>query len=115
MEKNINLGINDVGLQNLSYDFLTIADNISIIFDKIEQNMAKLEEYLKCEATKDLNEKIETIKKNFPIIKKNIISYSDDMILLNQKMAIGSKDLVNIVRNHEQEIENKQKEVEQWH
>ena len=112
MEKYISLGINDVGLQNLSYDFLTIADNVSVIFDKIEQNMEKLEEHLKCEATKDLNEKIETIKKIFPVIKRNIISYSDDMVLLNQKMSVGSKDLVNIVRNREQEIKNKQKEVE---
>ena len=110
-EDNINLGINESGLSNLTADFMTIADNVSLILDEIDQKFATLDEYLKCEATKDIKQKYKSIKDNYTIIKNNIISYSDDMAILNQKMAEGSKYIVNIVNAEEENIKNKQKEV----
>ncbi len=98
--ENIHLEVNEYGLEQLSMDFLTISDNISIILDQIDEKFQTLKDYLKCDSMDEITNKYENIKNNFTIIKDNVISYSDDMVILNRKTSIeGAQRLTNIINN----------------
>jgi len=104
---DITLAIKSGGLEQLTIDFLSIADNISIIFDKLDEKFNTLEEYLKCESMTDIKQKYNTLKANYSIIKENTISYSDDISILNKKMSEGEVYLTNIVNTGTENVNSK--------
>ncbi len=112
-EQEINLAINSEGLEKLALDFMTSADNLSILFDKLDEKFETLESYLECDALEVIKEKYQSLKDNYSIIKKNAISYSDDMSILNRKMAEGDRELTNIANQGKGTVEDMKSKVKE--
>lgn len=112
MTDNIKLTIKESEIEELVVEITNIADEISIIFDGIDNSVDTIKEYLSCEANKNIENKYQEIRKNYQVIKNNIISYSSDLVSLNAKMHDGEKYLINKFNAKTAEINAKKKEVD---
>lgn len=112
MTDNIKLTIKESEIEELVVEIINIADEISIIFDGIDTSVDTIKEYLLCGANKNIANKYQEIRKNYQIIKNNIISYSADLVSLNTKMHDGEKYLINKFNAKTAEINAKKKEVD---
>lgn len=111
MSNDVKLAIKEDGIANLIVEITDIADEISIIFDEIDDSVSKIKEYLSCSANADIDTKYEEIRKNYQIIKNNVISYSNDLVSLNVKMHDGEIQMKNLFNVKTSEITDKIKEV----
>lgn len=97
-------GINDEELNSLSLEVLDRADMISEIFDKIDACMERLPACYQGEPCKRLLERYGALKSSYPIIKGNIVSYSDDFITLINKMHENDKYLSGLFQGYTNDI-----------
>ena len=110
-DTDFNLAIEENKIETLTLELINIADNLSIIFDQIDEKFDTLQEHLKCEAMGTIKEKYQSLKANYSIIKSNAISYSEDMRILNEKMKAGQKYLSSEIESRVSEL-NSIKELE---
>ncbi len=104
-------GINEDELSSLSLEVLDYADRISEIFDKIDACMNKLPNHYQGSPCSKLIDYYNNLKIYYPVIKNNIISYSDDFIALIKKMQDNDKTLVTLFQNYTDETKNKIKSI----
>lgn len=104
-------GINEDELSLLSLEILDYSDRISEIFDRIDSCMERLPNYyqgLPCEKLMQYYKELTTY---YPIIKDNIVSYSDDLIALIKKMKENDKFLTTLFQNYTDDTKNKMKSI----
>lgn len=111
MNDNIELAINRPQVEETAIEIINISDSVSLIFDKIDEQIASLDNHFKCNGMIDLTQTYNQIKNNYAIIKANIISYSEDLISLNRKMDEGEKYLVSKFNEKEEDFSKKKEEV----
>ena len=89
-------GINEDELGSLAMEILDYSERIADIFNKIDDNMETLGNYYKSPSYKELMNNYKNFSKNYEVLRKNVNSYSDDLINLIKKMRENDKYLANL-------------------
>jgi hypothetical protein len=78
-------GINDTKLKNKSQEIIKCAEEASKKLQEIELLVKDSNAFFRGDIYNAIEEKIDTMSLTFPIVKDNIISYSEDLInVINQ-------------------------------
>ena len=104
-------GINEDALRELCMEILDYNERLIEIFDKIDNCVEDLQMYFKCSSYDTFKNVYGELRSNYQVIKDNINSYSDDLILLIQRMHENEKYLVHIFENLTEEYLLKAKEM----
>ena len=110
--ENIVVGINHEELSNLCLEIIDYADDTSEIFDKMNNCIDKLSSYCDGDHINKIMSNYRQLSVYFPIIKDNIVSYSDDLIALIKKMQENDKYLSTLFQNYSDEIVSKTRSIE---
>lgn len=105
------VGINEDEVGNLSIEILDYADNISELFNKIDLCMDRLPNYYKGDACSSILQYYRDLAAYYPIIKNNIVSYSDDLIELVKKVQDGDKEITKLFQEFTDDTKNKNKYI----
>lgn len=108
---NVVAGINEEELGNLSMEILNYADDISDIFSRIDSCISKLPSSYDCDVKTKIMNSYDVIKDNYKVVKSNIISYSDDLIELIQKMKEGDEYISNMFVEFTTEMQDKKRTI----
>lgn len=109
--QEIASAINEEDLDNFILSIMDTADEILNIFEKIDNEIFRLSEYLKSEALKNILNEYNEIKSNYAIIRDNILTYSDDLIDVKNNMKNGIKDITLKINIFTKELQDEKKEV----
>lgn len=112
--KDIVVGINEDELSNLSLEVIDYADRISEIFDKIDDCMDKLPNYYQGPPCDEILNLYDKVKSFYPIVKANILSYSDDFMELIKKLREDEKYLITLFQDYTEDTIKKTKSVEKY-
>lgn len=85
MRYNSVFGINEDNLSNLCFEIEDKVEIISELFDKMDLCVEKISLNYKDSSCTELVNYYNNLKKSFPIIKSNLLSYSSDFIQLIKK------------------------------
>lgn len=96
MMSNVINQINQDELEQLAIELIDYADDIGDLFNQINQKMSLINSYLSGDSLAQINNNYSFFKNNFKIAKENILSYSNDLIALIQKMKDGQLDLAKL-------------------
>ena len=110
--KDVLVGINEDELSNLSLEIIDYADKISEIFDRITECVDRVRGQYDGEPVGKIINNYQNLAEYCPVIKDNIISYSDDLIALIKKMHENDKSLVTLFQEYTDEAINKKKSIE---
>lgn len=83
-------GIKESELKDLAMDIMKIADSINNTLNNFDNRFYDLKPYYEGKAYNDLNQFYSNVRKKYPVVKKNLNTYSDDFIALIRKMREGS-------------------------
>lgn len=109
--RDVSSAIRESDLDNLIISIMDTADDLSIIFDKINKEVFELQEYFKCDAMDSILNEYDEIKSNYSIIHDNILTYSDDLIDVKNKIKSGLEKMTNTVNSYIQEFQDHIREV----
>ena len=109
---NIQLAINEEDLSAFAMDLLTISEDISDMFSSIDNKMENLKNYFDGSKYDHLMSSYRTFRKNYSIVKNDIVSYSDDLIALINKVRKGDKDIAFLISQITDDTSKKAKEIE---
>lgn len=109
---DISLNVNENDLSQFSMDLLTISEDVSDIFTSIDSKIESLNSYFSGKQYDKLMNKYRVLRKNYSIVKDTIVSYSDDLICLVNKVRSGDKHIALIIEDATVENLNKAKNVE---
>jgi hypothetical protein len=84
-----NLMMDDDELGQFAIDLMGYSDSASEIFSKIDDKMNLLNAYFNGSPYNELINIYRSVRKNYPIVKNTIHSYSDDLITLRSKVHAG--------------------------
>lgn len=96
-EEEISLWINEENLGSFAMNLLTASEDITEIFSSIDKKMEALKLCFDGKEYDHLMAKYRDFRKNYPVVKNNIVSYSDDLIALINKVRAGDKDIAFII------------------
>lgn len=96
MMPNVINQINQDELEQLAIELIDYADDIGDLFNQINQKMSLINSYLSGDSLAQINNNYSFFKNNFKTAKENILSYSNDLIALIQKMKDGQLDLAKL-------------------
>lgn len=105
-------GVNENDIRVLGVEILKSSERISAIFDSIDAKINELPSYYKSSSFDEFYSSYESFRKNYEIIKTNIISYSDDLFRLVDKMKEGLDEVSTMFKDFTEERKSKAKEVE---
>ncbi len=80
-------GINEDRINNLILEIGNYQDEVSNIFNSIEDTVNNLYSGYVCEAGSVFSRKFDTMKRNFPTVKKNMETYAEDLIRAKDNTA----------------------------
>lgn len=87
------LGINEPAMSDLILDIVDSADRIQDILNQIHDKMVTFETLYKSDGSGiAFQNKIAELEKSYPVIKQNILSYSEDLTFAMQHI----NEMVNI-------------------
>lgn len=104
-------GINEETLSDLSLLILDYVDDLSEIFDNIDEQMNQLSLFYNGKPESNINEYYEGIKNNYKTVKNNIKSYSDDLITLISKVNENDKYLGRLFQSKIEETTSMAKSI----
>ena len=96
--EEIVAGIKEEELSSLSLEILDHADRVSELFTQIDSCMEKLPACYQGPSAQKLLERYQELHALYPVVKRNLTSYSDDLMTLIKKMHAGDKQLRNLFR-----------------
>lgn len=111
-DKDIALAINDDGLAELAMDILTISEDVTEICEKVNAKMDSLKNCFDTDEYNALMAKYKFFKKNYSIVKGNIVSYSDDLISVINKVKAGDKHIAFIIDSITEDAKDKASKIE---
>ena len=109
---NIVEGIREEDLLSLCDEILKNADSIYEKFNQIDNKFEEIKEYYSSSSLDTLMSKYQNFKKNYSIIKNNIISYSEDLNELIIKLKSGLQEVATKYDQYSEDIKSKKKAVE---
>ncbi len=108
---DIQLAIKEDDLSAFAMDLLTISEEVSDIFSSIDSKMDSLKNYFEGSQYDSLMESYRTFRKNYSVVKNNIVSYSDDLIAVINKVRQGDQDIAFLIQQITDDTINKAKEI----
>lgn len=111
-EENVSLWINEENLGSFAMNLLTTSEDISEIFSSIDKKMEALKLCFDGSEYDHLMSKYRDFRKNYSIAKNNIVSYSDDLIALINKVRAGDKNIAFLLEQMTKYANEKAKEIE---
>ncbi|MBR3236444.1 hypothetical protein IKF92_02070 [Candidatus Saccharibacteria bacterium] len=100
-------GIKEGELGSLSLEVMGYAERISEIFDRIESAMDRIPACFQGTPSEAINQHYQEIRSNFPVIKDNVTSYSNDLITLINRVHENNKYLSGLFRDYTSDIRGK--------
>ena len=98
-------GVNETDIRTLGVEILKSSERISDIFDSIDAKMNELPDYYKSSSSDEFC-------RSYELIKANIISYSDDLFRLVDKMKEGLDEVSSMIENFTEDRKSKAKVIE---
>ena len=96
----------------LSIEISGYVDRVSEIFGKIDASMEQLPNFYQGPARVKIDARYQELRSLYPIVKGNIISYSDDLAIIIKKIREGDKNLSRLIQNFTEEHRRKIKAIE---
>ena len=112
MQEDIKLAIREDDLADLAMEILTISEDVTDIFSNIDSKMASLKNCYDADGYNQLMAKYRDFKKNYTIVKDNIVSYSDDLIAVINKVRAGDKKIAFMIDNITEDTKDKASKIE---
>ena len=113
--KSINadtkLFINEDGIRELCSYIDKCSDNISLIFNSVDDEMNNLMECYKSSSENAIKTSYDDFSKNYKLIKENIKSYSEDLNALVIKVKSGDEEIALSISRDFEDIETKIKTI----
>lgn len=110
--ENIVVAIREDDLSQFAMDILSLSDDISDIFTAIDEKMNSLKMCFNCSEYEKLMNSYRSFRKNYSVVKHNLISYSDDLITVINKVKAGDKNIAFMIDGISELTLNKAKNVE---
>ena len=104
-------GVNDKEVNSLSMEILRYSDRISEVFDAIDAKVDELPVYYKATAFDEFLKSYNEFRKNYSIIKSNVVSYSDDLLRLVPKMQEGLDEVSKMYNDYADDKKSKANEI----
>ena len=99
--------INEEELSELAIDIIDFNDEIAELFSSIDGKMSELKSYFDCSKYYTLLNSYNEFKKNYAVVKQNILTYSDDLIAVINKYKSGDKDVSLVVAGDCEDVKQK--------
>ena len=109
---DIELAIREDDLSDLAMYLLTTSDEVSDLFSSIDSKMETLKNYFDGAQYDNLMASYRTFRKNYAVVKNDIISYSDDLISVINKVRAGDNKIAFIIEQITNDTLQKAKEIE---
>lgn len=109
---DIVIAINEEDLGQFAMDILTLSEDISDLFSSIDTKMNNLKTYFDCEEYQKLMNFYASIHRNYSVVKNSLVSYSDDLIAVINKVKAGDTKLAFMIDEISQLASAKAKEIE---
>lgn len=103
--------INESELRDLAMDIIKYADDINHILNSFDDRFYDLRLYYEGKAYNELKKFYSSVRKQYPIVQQNIISYSDDFIALIRKMNDGTKTIGKMFEEYTVDTKKKAADV----
>lgn len=81
-------GVNEPKLDKLVLDIGETAERISNKFNLIEQLVCDTSLFYECESGNVFRTDFEKIKDNFPVVNRNILTYSADLVRVKERVYL---------------------------
>lgn len=111
-DEDVELAINEEDLSTLAMDILTISEDVTDIFSKIDAKMDSLKNCYESDEYSALITKYRDFKKNYSIVKDNIVSYSDDLIAVINKVRTGDRTIAFLIDSITEDTKDKASKIE---
>ncbi len=111
-DEDVELAINEEDLSTLAMDILTISEDVTDIFSKIDAKMDSLKNCYESDEYSALMTKYRDFKKNYSIVKDNIVSYSDDLIAVINKVRTGDRTIAFLIDSITEDTKDKASKIE---
>lgn len=105
--KDNGFAINEEELSELAIDIIDFNDEIAELFSSIDGKMFELKSYFDCSKYYTLLNSYNEFKKNYAVVKQNILTYSDDLIAVINKYKSGDKDVSLVVAGDCEDVKQK--------
>lgn len=105
--KDNGFAINEEELSELAIDIIDFNDEIAELFSSIDGKMSELKSYFDCSKYYTLLNSYNEFKKNYAVVKQNILTYSDDLIAVINKYKSGDKDVSLVVAGDCEDVKQK--------
>lgn len=106
------LAIKEDELSDLAMDILTLSEEVTDIFSKVDSKMESLKSCYEADEYASLMSKYRDFKKNYTIVKDNIVTYSDDLISVINKVRAGDKKIAFIIDAITEDAKEKASKIE---
>lgn len=91
--KDNGFAINEEELSELAIDIIDFNDELADLFSSIDGKISELKNFYNCSKYYPFLNSYNEFKKNYSIVKQNIVSYSDDLIAVINTFRTGDKDV----------------------
>ena len=109
---DIQLAIQEDDLSDFAMYLLTTSDEVSDLFSSIDSKMETLKNYFDGEQYDQLMNSYRSFRKNYSVVKEYIVSYSDDLFSVINKVRAGDKKIALIINQITEDTKQKAKEIE---
>lgn len=108
---DLSYSISEDELGILSFEVLDYADRISEIFNKLDLCIEQLSLQYQGQACVEIVNHYKQLKQSFPVIKRNLRTYSDDFIKLIQRMQESDTYLAGLLQDKTEETRKKTESI----
>lgn len=110
--QEVLLGVKEGDLSTFAMDVLTVADDISDIFSKIDSKIESLKNCFDGQKCQNVISAYADLRSNYSAVKDSIISYSDDLIALINKVRSGDNHIAFLINQITEDTKNEAKRIE---
>ena len=110
---DIHLTIREDDLSDMAMDLLNTSEEISDLFSSVDTKMDSLKNYFEGSQYNNLMASYRVFRKNYSVVKSDIVSYSDDLIAVINKVRRGDDTIASLIRSITEDTMQKAKEIEE--
>ena len=105
------LAMDEEELSQFAMDLIDYGDSVGAIFSKIDSKMQNLGNYYVGNGYNEFMKFYREFRKNYSIVKNTIVSYSDDLIALINKVQAGDHQIAFAINNITDAITDEAKKI----
>lgn len=108
---NVILGIKEDDLSDFAMDIINLSDDVADIFSSIDSKMELLKNYFDGAQYNNLMNSYRNFRKNYGVVKRSIVSYSDDLIAVINKARAGDNKIAFMIEQISDDVSKKAQNV----